>query len=79
MSKASVYFTLDGLDQKQDGEAIKRELDTLPGVLSVSVSGANRVAVDYDTTGVQSGRIEKQLEKMGYRILDSQMDRHTER
>lgn len=79
MSKASVYFTLDGLDQKQDGKAIKRELDTLPGVLSVSVSGANRVAVDYDTTGVQSGRIEKQLEKMGYRILDSQMDRHTER
>lgn len=79
MSKASVYFTLDGLDQKQDGEAIKRELDTLPGVLSVSVSGANRVAVDYDTTGVQSGRIEKQLEKMGYLILDSQMDRHTER
>lgn len=78
MSKASVYFTLGDIDNKHDEKAIKRELDTLPGVLSVSVSdGSGRVAVDYDTTGVQAGRIEKQLEKLGYQVLDSQTDERT--
>lgn len=77
MSKASVYFTLGDLDDKHDIKAIKRELDTLPGVNSVSVSGSsNRVAVDFDTTGVQAERIEKQLEKMGYQILSSKTDDH---
>ena len=67
MSKASVYFTLGHLDDKHDIKAIKRELDTLPGVYSVSISGSsNRVAVDFDTTGVQPDQIKKQLEKMGY-------------
>ena len=50
MSKASVYFTLGDLENKHDSEAIKRELDTLPGVRSVSISdSSNRVAVDFDT------------------------------
>lgn len=77
MSKASVYFTLSDVDGKHDVKTIKRELDTLPGVLSVSVNNAsNRVAVDFDTTGVESGRIGKQLEKMGYEILDSKFENH---
>lgn len=77
MSKASAYFTLGDFNHKRDGKAVKRELDALPGVLSVSVSGgSNRVAVDFDTTGVQSGRIQKELEKMGYQILDSKLDDH---
>ena len=77
MSKASVYFTLGTFGSKHDVKAIKRELDTLPGVLSVSVSdGSDQVAVDFDTTGVQIDRIEKQLEKMGYQILDSKTDNH---
>lgn len=77
MSKASVYFLLDEIKDQHDGKAIKQELDTLPGVLSVSISScAPRVAVDFDTTGVQSERIGKQLEKMGYQILDTQLDEH---
>lgn len=31
MSKASAYFMLDGLSDKHDIKAIKRELDALPG------------------------------------------------
>ena len=77
MAKASVYFTLDTLDGKHDGKAIKRELDTLPGVLSVSVNpSAHRVAEDFDTTGVQSDRIGQQLEKMGCEIMDSKTEDH---
>lgn len=71
MSKASVYFTLSSLGNSHDAKAIKRELDTLPGVQSVSISDhSNCVAVDYDTIGVQPARIEKQLELMGYHVLD---------
>lgn len=77
MSKASVYFTLGALEDKYDSKAIKRELDTLSGVRSVSISdSSNRVAVDFDTTGVQPDRIKMQLEKMGYQVLDSKMDDH---
>lgn len=77
MSKASVYFTLDDRNDPHDIKKIKRELDALPGVLSVSISGSsNRVAVDFDTTGVQSDRIQKWLENMGYQILDSKTDNH---
>lgn len=77
MSKASAYFTLDGLSDKYDVKAIKRELDTLPGVLSVSISDdSKRVAVDFDTTGVQTDRIGKRLEKMGYQICDIKTKNH---
>ena len=75
MSKASVYFTLNKIDGKHDVKEIKQGLDALPGVVSVSVNdGSGRVAVDFDTTGLQSDRIRKQLEKMGYVIRDSYSD-----
>lgn len=75
MSEASIYFTLDNLENKHDTKAIKRELDTLPGVRSVSISdSSNRIAVDFDTTGVQPDRIRKQLEKMGYQVTDFKAD-----
>lgn len=77
MPKASIYFTVGNVDGKHDVKEIKQGLDTLPGVSSVSVNdGANRVAVDFDPTGVQSGRIKTQLEKMGYEILDSKLESH---
>ena len=72
MAKTSAYFTVSGISGKHDVKAIKRGLDTLPGVLSVSVSGDGRVAVDFDTTGVQSSRIEKQLTDMGYHVQGSE-------
>lgn len=77
MSKASVYFTLGQLDDKHDAKKVKRELDALPGVLSVSISGRSGcVAVDFDTTGVQPDRIRNRIEKMGYPILDAGTDNH---
>lgn len=77
MSKASVYFTLSHTDGTHTVKKIKQGLDALPGVSSVSVNdSSNRVAVDFDPTGIQSGRIEKQLEKMGYEVLDSKLDHH---
>ena len=75
MAKASACFTVGGISGKHDVKDIKRGLDALPGVLSVSVGDDGRVAVDFDTTGVQSDRIGKQLADMGYQVLNT--DDHT--
>ena len=74
MTKASACFTVGGISGKHDVKDIKRGLDTLPGVSSVSVSNDGRIAVDFDTTGTQRDRIEKQLADMGYQVLDSETD-----
>ena len=74
MTRVYVCFTVGGISGKHDVKEIKRELDTLPGVLSVTVSNESRVSVDFDTTGVQTGRIEKQLTDMGYQVLNSKTD-----
>ena len=74
MTKASACFTVGGISGKHDVKDIKRGLDTLPGVSSVSVSNDGRIAVDFDTTGRQRDRIEKQLADMGYQVLDSETD-----
>ena len=72
MSKESVYFTLSDVDGKHDVKEIKKVLDKLPGVSSVSVNErTNHVAIDFDNTGIQSDRIQKQLEKSGFEILDT--------
>lgn len=77
MSKASVYFTLGDLHGKHDVKELRRELDTLPGVFSVSVSDSTqRVAVDFDATGVQSDSIKKKLEALGYEVVDTNEDNH---
>ena len=73
MSKASVYFTLDSIGGKHGIKKIKQGLDALPGVLSVSINdGSGCVAVDYDDTGSDGGRIKKQLQKLGYEVLNSE-------
>ncbi|MEE0109907.1 heavy-metal-associated domain-containing protein [Ruminobacter sp.] len=78
MANASVYYTLNSVDGKHDVKRIKQTLDALPGVLSVSVNaGSNQVAVDFDTTGVQSTRIQNQLEKAGFEIRETKTDNHT--
>ena len=76
MAKANACFTVGGISGKHDVKEIKRGLDTLPGVLSVTVSNESRVSVDFDTTGVRIERIKKQLEKTGCRILDVQSETH---
>ena len=72
MSQESIYFTLGDLQDSHDRKAIKRELDALPGVRSVSIGcGSDHVAVDYDTTAVSPDRIRKCLEKLGCSVSDA--------
>ena len=49
MTKANACFNVGGISGKHDVKDIKRGLDTLPGVLSVTVSNESRVSVDFDT------------------------------
>ena len=74
MVKASAFFTVGGISGKHDVKGVKRELDTLPGVLSITVSNDSLVSVDFDTTGVQTDHIEKQLAEMDYQVLNSMTD-----
>ncbi|NLJ30573.1 MAG: cation transporter [Clostridiales bacterium] len=77
MSKASLYFEVEHLNGKHGAAEIKRLLNTLPGVLSVSVNRENgRVAVDYDTTGTTRGRIRRQLDEMGLSVSEEQLENH---
>lgn len=77
MSKASVYFQVENMTDKKDVQTIKKELDTLRGVISVSTNAqTGRVAVDYDTTGVEQSRIENRLQKLGYKIQAEKNENH---
>ena len=69
MSQESAYFIATSVNGKQDVKAIKRRLDALHGVHSVSVEPRhNLVCVDYDSSGVSYDNIENCLNKMGYQI-----------
>jgi len=75
MSMASAYFTIGNMDGKRGAQRLKRGLDTLPGVQSVSVgAGSGRIAVDFDDTGVKSENIAQHIGDMGFRILGSRTD-----
>lgn len=77
MSKASAYFTVDNLSNKHDIKQIKRELDTLSGVISVSVSNqSGNIAVDFDTSGLETTRIEKKIKDLGYHVIHSKLENH---
>lgn len=54
---------------KHDLKEIKRGLDQLHGVTSVSVNPAhNLVAVDYDSSSTSYDAIEHQLNRLGFEI-----------
>ena len=75
--KASAYFTVDDLGGKHGAKELKRELDTMRGVISVSVSEENSsIAVDYDTTGENCEKIQKKITDLGYGVLDVKLDQH---
>lgn len=77
MSKASAYFTVSNVNGKHDVKELKRELDTFPGVFSVSVNDkTERIAVDFDTSGVKQEQLQKRIEKMGYDITDTRLENH---
>lgn len=67
MAHLSTYFSLEHPANSHDAKELKRELDTLPGVTSVSVSG-ERLAVDYDSTGVRREDIRQKVQSLGFGI-----------
>ena len=67
MAHLSTYFSLEHPASSHDAKELKRELDTLPGVTSVSVSG-NRLAVDYDPSGVRREDIQQKIQSLGFGI-----------
>ncbi|MDF2686980.1 MAG: hypothetical protein K0S55_2163 [Clostridia bacterium] len=67
----SAYFIISSLNNKQEIKGIKKQLDTLPGVRSVSVNPENnRVAVDFDNTGVTRRQIKNKLHDTGFMITE---------
>lgn len=64
---ASISVSLDRNADRHDVKLLKRELDTLPGVTSVSVRGG-RLAVDYDSTGVRREDIRQKVQSLGFGI-----------
>lgn len=71
MARLSVYFSLENAAGKHDTALLKRELDTLPGVNSVSLSGGGCLAVDYDTFGVRQEQILQKVQDLGFQLRDN--------
>lgn len=77
MSKASMYFELENIDGKRDVAKLKQQIDTLPGVISVSVNQERKsVAVDFDTTGASQNQIRAQLDGLGFAICEEHFENH---
>ena len=71
MAHLSAYFSLEDAAGKHDAALLKRELDTLLGVTSVSVSGGRCLAVDYDTSGVRQEQILQKIQDLGFQLRSS--------
>lgn len=68
MAHLSTYFSLEDTAGKHDTALLKRELDTLPGVTSVSVGDGGCLAVDYDTTGIRQEEILQKVRELGFHL-----------
>lgn len=72
LSNKSIYFAIGNLEGKHGLKKIKKGVNTLQGINSVSVSlENNRVSVDYDTADVDANRIEHKLDELGFTIIDA--------
>jgi len=77
MSKASAYFIVNEVKGKHGIKRIKSDLDSLAGVISVSMNTArNSVAVDFDTTGIRKHQLYDKLGEMGYDVSESKYEVH---
>lgn len=77
MSKASAYFRLENIDGKHDVKELKRELNSLHGIISVIVNeNTERIAVDYDSTGVAQRQIQRVIENLGYDVVNTRFENH---
>lgn len=72
MAHLSTYFSLENAADRHDEKLLKRGLDTLPGVTSVSVSSRGCVAVDYDSTGVRQEQIRQKVQELGYQLRNEE-------
>ena len=72
MANLSAYFSLENADTARAVKELKRELDSLPGITSVSVGDGGVLAVDYDPTGVRQTEICQKLQELGYRLRADQ-------
>lgn len=78
MPLENAYFIIENVDDKHDLKDVKRSLDQLHGVSSVSVDLATHlVAIDYDSSGASYDKIENRLNKIGYQIAADASDIHT--
>lgn len=67
MFEDSAYFALSSVDGRRDVRSLKRALDALPGVLSVSVNAEdNSLSVDYNGNDISRETISQQLSDLGY-------------
>ena len=77
MAKASIYCIVNNINDKHDRKELKRELDNIPGFMSVSINDSeDKIAVDIDTSGVEKSQIITKIEKLGYEIIDSKPENH---
>lgn len=75
--KASAYFSVEGAVDSHAEKELKRELGTLPGVLSVSISDrTGNIAVDFDSTGQSTEKIGKKIKELGYDIRSVSLAQH---
>ena len=67
VSKQSIYFKVDEMTQASDSKKIKKGIDLIRGVISVSINyDTKNVAVDYDSTGTNGEEINNEIRKLGY-------------
>lgn len=67
MSKQSAFFRVPDLGGSHGSKDIKKSIDGIRGVISVSVNAStNKVAVDYDSTGTTCDEIKSEIEKSGF-------------
>lgn len=67
MAQRSSYYFVEALRSMHDVKSIKKGLDELPGIKSVSTNtDSHQVCVDYDNTGVSAAGVLNKLYDLGY-------------
>lgn len=70
MSKETVWLNVEGMSCSHCEKRFKEALGAIRGVISVSVNlDEAKVAVDYDTTGVNEEQIKETIIEAGYEIV----------
>jgi len=75
MPKESICFLLPEMSESHDPKKIKKAVNGLRGIISVSVnSKSKKVAVDYDNSGTYGEEITNRITEIGFspQIIDEQ-------